>query len=96
MNTISLSEFAPVINGIEEADTIYKRIKTSLEEADVLIDFSKIRFISTNCAKHIFGRLILEVGQEFFFDRIVISNACDNVRVSINTGIESALTEGLA
>ena len=96
MKLIKLSDFVPVINAIEEADVIYNSIKTSLVEDAVLVDFSGIRFISTNCAKHIFGKLILELGQEVFFNQITLSNACDNVKVSINTGIESALTEGFA
>ena len=96
MKSISLSEYVPVINAISEADDIYGKICGSLKEDDVLVDFSGIRFISTNCAKHIFGRLILQLGQENFYNKITLSNACDNVKVSINTGIESALTEGFS
>lgn len=96
MKTIALSDYVPVINAIDEADTIYNCIKSSLAEDVVLVDFSGIRFISTNCAKHIFGKLILELGQERFFNQITLSNACDNVKVSINTGIENALIEGFA
>lgn len=93
MITISLKEYVPVINSIEDADKIYNMIKASLVEDDVIIDFAEIRFISTNCAKHIFGTLILELGQEVFFNRVILSNASDNVKVSVNTGIENALLD---
>ena len=96
MIKISMSEYVPVINSIEDAEVIYNSIKTALKDGEVVIDFLGIRFISTNCAKHIFGRLVLELGEESFFNSITLSNASDNVKVSVNTGIENAIEEGFA
>ncbi len=96
MKAISLQDYTPVINIIDVADSILITTQNALAEDDVVIDFSGIRFISTNCAKHIFGKLILELGEESFFDRVILTNACDNVKVSINTGIENALEDGFA
>ena len=93
MKSLDLKEYSPVINSIEKADEILKNIDAILEKEIVEIDFEGIRFLSTNCSKHIFGHLFLELGQEAFFDKVIIKNASNNVRVSINAGSESSITD---
>lgn len=92
---VSLNEFSPVIGDVSIADRILHIIKESINnnEENVTIDFTKIRVIATNCAKHIFGKLYIELGSELFFSKIVISNASENVKASIMNGIEAALHE---
>ena len=92
---INLSDYAPVIGDVLVADKILKDIKHSLtnDGESVIVDFSPIRVIATNCAKHIFGRLYVDMGGESFFSRIVVINASENVKVSILNGIEAAIQD---
>ena len=92
--TIDLSKYAPVISSDEKADEILDSIKQNLPEArEIILDFSRIRIISTKCAKRILGTLYGELGSEAFFSRIIIMNASENVRPSLSDGIESYLSE---
>lgn len=91
---VYLNEFAPVIGDVSIADRILRIIGDSIKKEDIVtVDFTTIRVIATNCAKHIFGKLYIALGSEQFFSRIVISNASENVKVSIMNGIEAALQE---
>lgn len=92
--TIDLSKYAPVISSDDKADEILASIKNSLSQAEeIILDFSRIRIISTKCAKRILGTLYGELGSEAFFSRIIIMNASENVRPSLSDGIESYLSE---
>ncbi len=92
---IDLSKYAPVISNDEKADEILSTIRQHLSEnaEEIIIDFSSIRIISTKCAKRILGTLYGELGAPLFFSRIIIENASDNVRPSLNDGIESYLND---
>lgn len=92
--TIDLSNYAPVISSDDKADEILATIKTHLSGTEeIILDFSKIRIISTKCAKRILGTLYGELGSEAFFTRIIIANASDNVRPSLSDGIENYIFE---
>ena len=88
---IDLSQYAPVISSDEKADEILSIIRQHLHE--IIVDFSGIRIISTKCAKRVLGTLYGELGSSLFFSKIIIENASDNVRPSLNDGIESYLAE---
>ena len=91
---ISLKQYAPVISSDEVADEIFQLISNSLsKEEEIVLDFSDIRIISTKCAKRVFGQLYGILGAEAFFSRIVFENASDNIRPSLNDGIESFLSD---
>ena len=91
---IDLSKYPPVISSDEKADEILSSIKQQLScQGEIIIDFSGIRIISTKCAKRILGSLYGELGSENFYTRIIIENASENVRPSLNDGIESYLAE---
>lgn len=47
--------------------------------------------MATYCAKQIFGRLYVELGQNIFSKNIIIKNASDNVRLIIQLGIRFAI-----
>lgn len=91
---ISLKEYAPVISSDEAADDIFQLISSSLsKDEEIVLDFSEIRIISTKCAKRIFGQLYGILGAEAFFSRIIFENASENIRPSLNDGIESFLSD---
>lgn len=91
---IDLSQYAPVISSDEKADEILSIIRQHLhEDGEIIVDFSGIRIISTKCAKRVLGTLYGELGSSLFFSKIIIENASDNVRPSLNDGIESYLAE---
>lgn len=88
--TIDLSKYAPVISSDIIADEILASIRMHLPDAnEIILDFAKIRIISTKCAKRILGSLYGELGAEVFFSKIIIANASDNVRPSLSDGIDS-------
>lgn len=92
--TIELSKYGPVISSDEKADEILSSVRQLLSGTEeIVIDFSTIRIISTKCAKRILGTLYGELGPESFFSRIIITNASENVRPSLNDGIENYLAE---
>lgn len=70
---ISLDEFAPIISSKESGSTIYNLIKDSMpQENEVTIDMRNIKSMATYCAKQIFGRLYVELGQNIFSKNIII------------------------
>lgn len=89
---ISLDEFAPIISSKESGSRIYNLIKDSTpQENEVTIDMRNIKSMATYCAKQIFGRLYVELGQNIFSKNIIIKNASDNVRLIIQLGIRFAI-----
>ena len=89
---ISLDEFATIISSKESGSIIYNLIKDSIpQENEVTIDMRSIKSMATYCAKQIFGRLYVELGQNIFSKNIIIKNASDNVRLIIQLGIRFAI-----
>jgi hypothetical protein len=93
--TIQLFKFGTVINDTQTGSTIYNAIKNALSSArsPVEVDFLGVVTMATFCAKQIFGKLYVELGQESFFDKLVLKNASPELRFIIRTGIESALED---
>lgn len=95
MTIVNLKEYAPIISDKEAGNTIYSKIKSVLENNEIVtVDFSSMISMATFCAKQIFGQLYVELGGTDFFTRIIIKNANDNIKTIINEGIESALNSG--
>ena len=93
--TISLQAYAPSIGSEDLARNILQEVKDSLFENDsVIIDFSHIQTMGTNCAKLIFGELYNSFGATDFFNKVRISNATQNIQRTIRLGIEFSLPEG--
>lgn len=91
---ISLKKYAPVISSDEVADEVFQLISSSLsKDEEIVLDFSEIRIISTKCAKRIFGQLYGILGAQAFFSRIIFENTSENIRPSLNDGIESFLSD---
>lgn len=94
MTKISLSEFAPIISSKEAGNKIKLLIENALSSDDcVEIDFSGIKSMATFCAKQVFGDLYISMGSKAFFDKIIFSNASDNVQLIIRMGIQNAITK---
>jgi hypothetical protein len=93
--SIQLLNFGTVINDTQTGASIYDAIKSSLSSnhSPVEIDFSGVVTMATFCAKQIFGKLYVELGQESFFNKLVLKNASPELRFIIRTGIESALED---
>lgn len=89
---ILLDEFAPIISSKESGSIIYNRIKdANPQENEITIDMRNIKSMATYCAKQIFGRLYVELGQSTFSKNIIIKNASDNVKLIIQLGIRFAI-----
>lgn len=89
---ISLDEFAPIISSKESGSIIYNRIKDANPlENEITIEMRYIKSMATYCAKQIFGRLYVELGQNIFSKNIIIKNASDNVKLIIQLGIRFAI-----
>lgn len=89
---ISLDEFAPIISSKESGIIIYNQIiGANPQENEVTIDMKNIKSMATYCAKQIFGRLYIELGQNLFSNNIIIKNASDNVKLIIQLGIRFAI-----
>ena len=54
---------------------------------------AKTKTMATYCAKQIFGRLYLELGAEAFFDKIILTNTSNEMKLIIKIGIQNALEE---
>ncbi|MBL7951818.1 MAG: STAS-like domain-containing protein [Flavobacteriales bacterium] len=93
MRTVSLEEYGPILSSRSIGEVVYERIKKEVNEGEVTVDLSTIRSMATFCAKQIFGRLYVELGQRKFFDRLTIKGADDNLKTIIQIGIQNALEE---
>ncbi|MDI9365188.1 MAG: STAS-like domain-containing protein [Flavobacterium sp.] len=92
---IDFAKHGPIISEKETGEEIYLEIKKSLtvNGSKIEIDMSKTKTMATYCAKQIFGRLYLELGAEFFFERIILTNASNELKLIIKMGIQNALEE---
>lgn len=95
MTTIFLFKFGAVINDTQTGATIYNTIKQALEKPSnqVEVELLGVITMATFCAKQIFGRLYVEMGQSDFFARLIMKNATSDLKFIIRTGIESALED---
>ncbi len=95
MNTININTtYGPIISDKIIGDKIYNDIKNILDnDSEVLIDLKDVIAMATFCAKQIFGKLFINLGQEMFSERVLISNASQDLKIIINMGIQSAIEE---
>lgn len=92
MKYIDLSNYAPSVNREEIGAAIYNQIMScSPLEEEVEINMTSIKAMATFCAKQIFGTLYKKLGSTVFFKNIKIIGASENVKLSIQLGIEDAL-----
>ena len=91
---IKLENYGPIISDKKIGEDISKLIEKSLvSHNSVEIDFRNVISMATFCAKQIFGKLYIEKGAEFFFEKIKMSNVSDDLKIIIKMGIQSAIEE---
>lgn len=94
METLKVVDFGSVITDRSVGDIILRRVRGLLKtDHKVCVDFSNVITMATYCAKQIFGTLYIELNPQNFFDRIIISNASDDIKALIQLGIMNALEE---
>lgn len=94
MTTIIFKKYGVIISDKALGEQIYQDIKKIvLKENPVTIDLSEIKSMATFNAKQIFGRLYVELGSSDFFQKIIISNASNNIKLIIRMGIQNAIEE---
>lgn len=92
MTNIILNKYGFIISDQQTGQEIYKEIKQDIEKnGQSTIDFKKIKSMATYNAKQIFGKLYLELGGDEFFNKIIILNASEDLKLIISLGIQSAL-----
>ena len=92
--TIQLSSYGHVISDSELGSQIFNDIVTALGKYKaVTIDFDEVISMATFCSKQIFGSLYTSMSSTEFFERIVMKNASNDMRVIIRLGIEKALED---
>ncbi|MDM1368856.1 STAS-like domain-containing protein [Myroides marinus] len=93
-SVIEIKEFGPIVSNKETGEKIYQMITDALKkEAIVTVDLEGILSMATFCAKQIFGKLYLDLEPHFFFERIKIKNANNDLKLIINMGIHSAIND---
>lgn len=91
---IKLEQYGPIISDKIVGEEIYQRISEALSKSEkVIIDFSGIKSMATFCAKQIFGKLYLNLSAEIFFEKLILKNALDDVKLIIKIGIQNAIEE---
>lgn len=91
---LDLSQYAPIISDKAIGQEIYEKIK-ELDPAQnkVIVDLSKIKAMTTFCAKQIFGRLYVELASAVFYNNVILKNVAEDVKFSINYGVKSAVDD---
>lgn len=91
---IKLDKYGPIISDKKIGQKIYDELKKSLESNnEIEVDFENVISMATFCAKQVFGKLYIENGAEYFFEKIKMSNANDDLKIIIKMGIQSAIEE---
>ena len=91
---IKLEQYGPIISDKAIGDEIYLKISDALaKEKSVEIDFNNIKSMATFCAKQIFGRMYLELTPKIFFEKLILKNALEDVKLIIKIGIQNAIEE---
>lgn len=93
---VILSQFSNNITTRAISEQIYRTIATALQNSDVTVDFANISTITTFCAKSIFGRLYVELGEQQFFTQMHIINTNDDQKIIIQEGISDFLDEHIS
>lgn len=91
---IKLEQYGPIISDKAIGDEIYAKISSALATGNsVEIDFTSIKSMATFCAKQIFGRIYLELTPQVFFEKLILKNALEDVKLIIKIGIQNAIEE---
>jgi hypothetical protein len=91
---IKLVQYGPIISDKAIGDEIYSKISDALAKKEsVTIDFTGIKSMATFCAKQIFGRIYLELTPTVFFEKLILKNALEDVKLIIKIGIQNAIEE---
>jgi hypothetical protein len=88
----NLSQYGEAITNDEQGELILNSIREIVLKGQIIeIDFSKIKSMTTYCAKQIFGTLYVELGNAKFFNNIKLLHVSQDLKIIINQGIESKL-----
>lgn len=88
---VSIEKYGPVVNREQAGEEILEIISSALSDVDVLeIEVGTIRFITTFCAKQVFGKLYKELGPEEYYRRLILINPTDGFMSSINLALEKS------
>ncbi len=88
----SFDQYSPSLSDKKTAQSIYDELsRLNLRENRVEIDLTKMVAMTTLCARIIFGRLYLDLGNELFSQNVNIKGVSEALSIVINWGIESAI-----
>lgn len=87
---ISIDKYGPVVNREQAGEEILTFISSALLQEDVLeIEVGAIRFITTFCAKQVFGKLYKDLGSKEYYRRLIFINPTDGFLSSINLALKN-------
>jgi hypothetical protein len=91
---LDLGEYGSAIVDKITGANIYARLNEMLlNDTVVIVKLDRTVTMATFCAKQIFGRLYVELGAESFFKRVLLTDASNELRYIITTGIKNALKD---
>ena len=95
MSEIMVNKYGNIISDQETGNMIFQEIKKELNSTStpIKVNLNDVITMATFNAKQIFGKLYLELGPTNFFDKIIILNANDDLKLIISLGIQSAVND---
>lgn len=89
---IKISDYSSVISDKSLGSRIYDDINMALStNKSIVIDLDDVIVMTTFCAKQVFGRLFVLLGQEQFYERVLIRGATSDFKIIIQESIQSAI-----
>ena len=90
-----VNKYGNIISDQETGNMIFQEIKKELNSTStpIKVNLNDVITMATFNAKQIFGKLYLELGPTNFFDKIIILNANDDLKLIISLGIQSAVND---
>ena len=89
-----VADFGTAITTPDQGNRLYEAITDRISAGgDVKLDFDGVLSMTTFCAKQVFGRLYVELGAESFYQRVKFQNASEDLKIVVQTGIESSLAD---
>ncbi len=86
------ADYSQIIGDTSLGERILNDINVLLDSGnDIEIDMDGVKTMATFCSKQIFGSICLKLGEENFYNRVIIKNASDSLKASIRLGILYAL-----
>lgn len=88
----NFSNYVPSLSDKNKAQQIYNEIMALSPNDNIIkVDLSGMIAMTTICARIIFGRLYVNLGQEVFYKNILLSNMEEPVKIVITWGIAKEL-----